>query len=239
MKPPKRSVLAVRDLVVARGGVPVVRGVTLDVRASEVMAIVGPNGSGKTSMLEAVSGVVKASGGSVTLHGSDITSRSRRRRNRLGLAHVRQGRAVFAELSVDENLRVAAHDTDWVYDVFPELRARSRTPARELSGGEQQMLVLARALIARPSCLLIDEISLGLAPAVVRRLTGVVKNAAQAGAAVLLVEQFTSVALDVADVVSVLVRGEIVLRERTEILVEDPSALQRAYLGTTTDAAGE
>lgn len=231
MSPAKRPVLAVRDLVVVRGGVRVVRGVTLEVGASEVVAIVGPNGSGKTSMLEAVSGVVKTSGGSIALHGSDVTRMSRRRRNRVGLGHVRQGRAVFSELSVEGNLRVAARDTDPAYQMFPELQARTSTPARELSGGEQQMLVLARTLIARPSCLLIDEISLGLAPAVVRRLTGAVKDAARAGTAVLLVEQFTSVALDVADVVSVLVRGEAVLSERTDVLREDPSALQRAYMG--------
>lgn len=239
MSPAKRPVLAVRDLVVVRGGVRVVRGVTLEVGASEVMAIVGPNGSGKTSMLEAVSGVVKTSGGSIALHGSDVTRMSRRRRNRLGLGHVRQGRAVFSELSVEGNLRVAARDTDPAYQMFPELQARTSTPARELSGGEQQMLVLARTLIARPSCLLIDEISLGLAPAVVRRLTGAVKDAARAGTAVLLVEQFTSVALDVADVVSVLVRGEAVLSERTDVLREDPRALQRAYMGAAVDAAGK
>ena len=237
MSPAKRPVLAVRNLVVARGGVPVVRGVSLDVSGAEVLAIVGPNGSGKTSMLEAVSGVIKAAGGSVALHDSDVTNQSRRRRNRLGLRHVRQGRAVFAELSVEENLRVAAYATDRAYEMFPELRARSHTRARELSGGEQQMLVLARALIARPSCLLIDEISLGLAPTVVRRLTDVVKDAARAGTAVLLVEQFTSVALDVADVVMVLVRGETVLRERADALVKDPTVLQNAYLGAGPDPA--
>ena len=150
MSPAKRPVLAVRNLVVARGGVPVVRGVSLDVSGAEVLAIVGPNGSGKTSMLEAVSGVIKAAAGSVALHDSDVTNQSRRRRNRLGLRHVRQGRAVFAELSVEENLRVAAYATDRAYEMFPRLRARSHTRARELSGGEQQMLVLARALILNP-----------------------------------------------------------------------------------------
>lgn len=232
-----RPVLAVRNLVVERGGAPVVRGVNLDVEASEVLAVVGPNGSGKTSMLEAVSGVTRTAQGSVTLNGLDITKRSRRRRNLEGLRHVRQGRAVFEELSVDENLRVAAHDTAAAYDIFPELRARSRTLARELSGGEQQMLVLALALVTRPACLLIDEISLGLAPSIVRRLTGVVREAAQAGTAVLLVEQFTAVALDIADVVMVLARGEVALRERADVLAEDPRLLHCAYMGADSDDA--
>ena len=232
-----RPALAVRDLVVKRDGVPVVRGVNIDVEASEVVAVVGPNGSGKTSMLEAISGLVRAEEGSVVLHGLDVTRHSRRRRNLGGLRHVRQGRTVFAGLSVDENLKVAARDTDPAYEIFPELRARSRTLARELSGGEQQMLVLALALMTRPSCLLIDEISLGLAPSIVRRLTGVIREAAQAGTAVLLVEQFTEVALEIADIVMVLVRGEVVLRERTDVLAADPTALHRAYMGADSDEA--
>lgn len=232
-----RPVLAVRDLVVERDGVPVVRGVNIDVEASEVVAVVGPNGSGKTSMLEAISGVVRAEEGSVVLHGSDVTRRSRRHRNLRGLRHVRQGRTVFAGLSVDENLKVAARDPNPAYEIFPELRARSHTSARELSGGEQQMLVLALAMMTRPSCLLIDEISLGLAPSIVRRLTGVIREAAQAGTAVLLVEQFTAVALEIADVAVVLVRGEVALRERTDVLAEDPTALHHAYLGADSDEA--
>ncbi len=234
-----RPVLAVRNLVVERSGASVVRGVNLDVGASEILAVVGPNGSGKTSMLEAVSGVNRTAQGSVTLNGLDITKRSRRRRYLEGLRHVRQGRAVFEELSVDENLTVAAHDSAAAYDIFPELRARSRTLARELSGGEQQMLVLALALMTRPACLLIDEISLGLAPSIVRRLTGVIREAAQAGTAVLLVEQFTAVALDIADVVMVLVRGEIALRERADVLAEDPRILHRAYMDADSDEAQE
>ena len=187
-------------------------------------------------MLEAISGVARIAGGSVSLHGSDVTRDSRRRRTRKGLRHVRQGRAVFTELSVEENLRVAANDTSLAYKIFPELRARSPTLASELSGGEQQMLVLARALMTRPSCLLIDEISLGLAPSVVRRLAGVIRGATEAGTAVLLVEQFTSVALEIADIVMVMVRGGIVLRERADVLAEDPTLLQRAYMAA---GAGE
>lgn len=232
MSPAEPPLLIVRDLVVQRDGIPVVRRASFDVRSSQVVAIIGPNGSGKTTMLEAVSGVVKPAEGSVSLHGTDVTKKSRRHRNLKGLRHVRQGRAVFADLSVEENLRVTASDVKTAFEIFPELQERSRLRAKELSGGEQQMLVLAQALISQPTCLLIDEISLGLAPRVVKRLIGVVKEAAEMGAAILLVEQFASVALDIADVVVVLIRGEIALIERTEALRDNPSILQDAYLGT-------
>ena len=231
MNPADPPLLVVRDLVVQRDGIPVVRGASLDVRSSQVVAIVGPNGSGKTTMLEAVSGVIKPGEGSVLLQGADVTKKSRRQRNLLGLRHVRQGRSIFADLSVEENLRVTANDVEMAYEIFPELRDRSRLLAKDLSGGEQQMLVLAQALISQPSCLLIDEISLGLAPRVVKRLIRVVKEAAEAGSAILLVEQFASVAMHIADVVVVLVRGKVALSERTEVLKENPSVLQNAYLG--------
>ena len=231
MSPTETPLLAVRDLVVQRDGIAVVRGASLDVRPSQVVAIVGPNGSGKTTMLEAVSGVIKPARGSVSLRGADITRKSRRHRSLLGLRHVRQGRAIFAELSVEENLRVAASEVEMAFEIFPELRDRRRLSAKDLSGGEQQMLVLAQALISQPSCILIDEISLGLAPRVVKRLIGVVKEASEAGCAILLVEQFASVAMDIADVIVVLVRGNIALRERTEALRDDPRSLQSAYLG--------
>ena len=226
-----RPVLAVRDLVVERGGVPIVRGAGFELGAGEVLAILGPNGSGKTSLLEAVSGIVRPAEGSVTLHGAEVTGESRIRRTRRGLRHVRQGRAVFADLTVEENLRVAGGDIEAAYELFPELRDRPGTEAGELSGGEQQMLVLARALIAGPSCLLIDEISLGLAPQVVQRLTKVIRDTARAGTAVLLVEQFTSVALAIADAVAVQVRGQIVLRERADVLAKNPTVLESAYMG--------
>lgn len=231
MNPAETPILVVRDLVVQRHGVPVVRGASLDVRPSQVVAIVGPNGSGKTTMLEAVSGVIKPSRGTVSLRGADITKKSRRHRSLLGLRHVRQGRSIFADLSVEENLRVTANDVEMAFEIFPELRDRARLLAKDLSGGEQQMLVLAQALISQPSCILIDEISLGLAPRVVKRLIGAVKEAAEAGSAILLVEQFASVAMDIAEVAVVLVRGKIALIERTEALRDDPSVLHNAYLG--------
>lgn len=228
----RRTVLAAKDLTVQRDGIQVLRGANLKVCSSEIVAVVGPNGSGKTTLLEAISGVLNPAKGSVSLHGCDITKQSRRQRSVRGLRHVRQGRAIFSDLTVEENLRVMSNNTEGAYEIFPELWKRSRLRARELSGGEQQMLVLAQALISQPSCLLIDEISLGLAPRIVKRLTGVVKGAAEKGTAVLLVEQFAKVALDIADSVVVIVRGEVVLRERAEVLLNDPGILQNAYLGT-------
>ena len=227
-----QTVLAAKDLTVQRNGIQVLRGANLKVCSSEIVAVVGPNGSGKTTLLEAMSGVLKPAEGSVSLHGCDITKKSRRQRSLRGLRHVRQGRTVFFDLTVEENLRVMSNNTEGAYEIFPELCKRSHLRAKELSGGEQQMLVLAQALISQPSCLLIDEISLGLAPRIVKRLTSVVKGAAETGTAVLLVEQFASVAIDIADSVLVVVRGEVVLRERSEVLLNDPDILQNAYFGT-------
>lgn len=227
--------LAVHDLDVRRNGVPIVRRTSFSVRPSEVVAMVGANGSGKTALLEAISGVVKPSEGTVHLHGNDVTNKSRRHRNRCGLRHVRQGRRIFADLSVEENLRVTSNNVARAYEIFPELQPKARMRSSELSGGEQQMLVLARALITDPSILLIDEISLGLAPRVIQRLIGVVKSAAEAGVAVLLVEQFGTIALEVAETVLVLARGQVVLEEKADVLTKDPSPLHRAYFGRAAD----
>ena len=233
MNSARRPALTVLDLDVRRNGVPVVRHTSFNIWPSEVVALVGANGSGKTTLLEAVSGVVKPFEGAIQLHGNDVTNKSRRHRNRCGLRHVRQGRRIFADLSVEENLRVASNDVALAYEVFPELRPKARMRSSDLSGGEQQMLVLARALITDPSVLLIDEISLGLAPRVIQRLIGVVKSAAEAGVAVLLVEQFATIALEVAETVLVLARGQVVLEERADVLLKDPSPLHRAYFGPT------
>ena len=156
MNPAEPPLLVVSDLVVQRDGIPVVRGASLDVRSSQVVAIVGPNGSGKTTMLEAVSGVIRPAGGSVSLRGADITKKTRRQRNLLGLRHERQGRSIFADLTVEENLRVTANDIGMAFEIFPELRDRSRLLAKDLSGGEQQMLVLAQALIS-PAVVPVDR----------------------------------------------------------------------------------
>ena len=172
----------VRDLVVHRGGSTIVNGVELSAPPGEVTVLLGPNGAGKTTLLEALSGRIPASRGTVHIGGATYCGYSRGARARLGLAHVEQGRTVFRDLTVEENLRVAARtdELDDAYTLFPELRPRSGVAAGALSGGEQQLLVLARAMLARPQVLLIDEMSLGLAPVVVQRLLPAVRTLADA-----------------------------------------------------------
>ena len=239
MNAERHPALRILDLDVRRDGVPVVRRTSLDVRPSEIVALVGANGGGKTTLLEAISGVVKPSAGAIQLHGNDVTNKSRRHRNRCGLRHVRQGRRIFADLSVEENLRVTSRDIAPAYEIFPELRSKAQMCSSELSGGEQQMLVLARALITDPSILLIDEISLGLAPRVIHRLIGAVKSVAETGVAVLIVEQFATIALEIAETVLVFARGQVVLEERAAALSRDPNSLRLAYFGSSGVASQE
>ncbi|MFC0861108.1 ABC transporter ATP-binding protein [Sphaerimonospora cavernae] len=223
--------LALDDLTVARGGQPVVRGVSLTAAAGQVTVLLGPNGAGKTTLLEAVSGILPAAGGRIRLAGRDITSWPRPRRARQGLAHVEQGRAVFATLTVRENIRLVG-PLDRALELFPELEKRLDVRAGLLSGGEQQMLVLGRAVVGGPSVLLLDEMSLGLAPAIVRRLLPVLRGLAAGGCAVLLVEQFAHAALTVADTAYVLAHGSLTYGGPPEPLRASDEALASAYLGT-------
>ncbi|MFI6391541.1 ABC transporter ATP-binding protein [Nonomuraea sp. NPDC050547] len=222
--------LSLQGLTVARGGQPVVREVTLHAGRGQVSVLLGPNGAGKTTLLEAVSGILPSRSGRITLGGHDLTGRPRTRRARLGLAHVEQSRAVFATLTTRENLLLAG-DPDRALTLFPELAPRLQVRAGLLSGGEQQMLVLARAILREPAALLLDEMSMGLAPAVVRRLLPVIRALADAGCAVLLVEQFAHAALALADTAYVLSRGALTYSGDPGPLREDDSALRRAYLG--------
>ncbi|NRQ31148.1 ATP-binding cassette domain-containing protein [Nonomuraea sp. NN258] len=222
--------LVLRDVSVARGGQPVVRNVTLTAAAGRVTVLLGPNGAGKTTLLEAVSGVVPAAGGEIGLGGQVLTGRPRTRRARLGLAHVEQGRAVFATLTTRENLALAG-SPERAIELFPELERRLDVRAGLLSGGEQQMLVLARAIVRGPRALLLDEMSLGLAPGVVRRLLPVIRRLADDGCAVLLVEQFAHAALALADAAYVLAHGSLTYGGEPGPLRESDAALKRAYLG--------
>ncbi|GLY36756.1 branched-chain amino acid ABC transporter ATP-binding protein [Amycolatopsis sp. NBRC 101858] len=228
------TALRVDGLTVKRGAGPVIRDVGFTLEPGRITALVGPNGAGKTSLLEAVSGVVAPSAGRVHVGDVDITRHSRVARARLGLAHIEQGRAVFPGLTVLENLRLTARTParlDDVLSLFPELDKRRDSPAALLSGGEQQMVVLARAFAARPAFLLIDEMSLGLAPVVFTRLLPVVTRFAAEGAAILLVEQFTHLALGVAKEALVVSSGRVTYAGDAQTLLDSPATLHAAYLG--------
>ncbi|MEU9022969.1 ABC transporter ATP-binding protein [Actinomadura sp. NPDC048394] len=219
---------------VGRGGAPIVRDVGLTVPAGEVTVLLGPNGAGKTTLLEAVAGVLPIASGRLTGDGDDIAGLDRVRRARRGIALVEQGRTVFAQLTVAENLRAVRRGpaADRALELFPELRKRLDVRAGLLSGGEQQMVVLARALAMSPSVLLIDEMSLGLAPVIVKRLLPAVRALADGGVAVLLVEQFATLALEIADTAHVLAGGRLTHTGPAAPLRKNPELLQAAYLGT-------
>jgi branched-chain amino acid transport system ATP-binding protein len=226
--------LELSSVTVAREGTNIIRDLTMTVPRGEVTVLLGPNGAGKTTLLEAISGLIQASGGTIQLDGKEIRGASRVRRARMGLGHVEQGRAIFGELTVVENVAVAAADNTAAADalkLFPELEPRHGTLASLLSGGEQQMLVIARALAVRPTLLLIDEMSLGLAPVIVRRLMPRIRTLADDGIGVLLVEQFAALALTIGDSGYVLSRGEIRYHGPCSELADQMDVLQGAYLG--------
>jgi len=234
------AVLSLEGLCVARGAGAVVAGVDLTVEPERVTLLLGANGAGKTTLLEAVSGVLRPSSGAVRFDGRDITRLSRRRRANLGLSHVQEGRAVFRHLTAADNLRAVGARPPYADAValFPDLERLLDRPAGLLSGGEQQMLVLARALCRRPRLLMIDELSLGLAPVIVTRLLAAVRALASRGVAVLVVEQFAKLALPIADDVYVLDRGRIGYAGPAADLLGHPEILERAYLGSARPRLG-
>lgn len=228
------SGLVLNDVTVSRGVGPVVSHVSMEVTPGSVTALVGPNGAGKTSLLESISGVIQASGGAVTFDGVDITKMSRRKRARLGIVHVEQGRAIFPSLTVRENLELTARNVEQferVVALFPELEKRMNSASGLLSGGEQQMVVLARALASEPKVLLIDEMSLGLAPVVFLRLLPVVEHISTSGVGVLLVEQFAHLALKISTDAMVLSSGRVTFTGPADSLLKQPETLHKAYLG--------
>jgi len=228
------SELVLDSVTVSRGAGPVISDVSLTVRGGEVLALVGPNGAGKTSLIESVSGVTPHSAGTLTLDGEPLDKLSRVARARRGIVHIEQGRAVFPSLTVRENISLTARtpaEVDAALEQFPELEKRVDSPTALLSGGEQQMVVLARAFAAKPRILLIDEMSLGLAPVVFMRLMPIVTSIAESGVGVLLVEQFTQLALGIAREAVVVAGGQVSFQGTSEALQEDPQLLHRAYLG--------
>jgi branched-chain amino acid transport system ATP-binding protein len=227
-------VLTVADVTVERAGLPVVSGASLTVQCGEIRVLLGLNGAGKTTLLEGISGVLPIAEGRIELDGRRIERWRPVRRTRAGLSHVEEGRTVFGELTTEENLLVAAGDGARVEDafsLFPELSKRRAVRASLLSGGEQQMLVVARAWLRRPKVFLLDELSLGLGPAVVQRLTDAVRGLADAGMAVLLVEQFAPLALRIGDQASVLRSGSIVFDGPAAALRGDGEAVHQLLFG--------
>jgi branched-chain amino acid transport system ATP-binding protein len=227
---PKTALLAARGLAAGYHGHPVIEGVDLEVAAGEVLVLLGANGAGKTTTLRALAGELAPIAGEVLLDGLP-TRASVDRRARRGLAFVPEERAVYNKLTVHENLKVGRCSVEGALELFPELKPLLKRSAGLCSGGEQQMLALAKALARRPKCLLADELSLGLAPRVVSRLLDAVRAAADTQSlGVLLVEQHVSKALAVADRVQVMRRGRIVLQGRASDFIDRGDELQALYL---------
>jgi branched-chain amino acid transport system ATP-binding protein len=229
-------------LAVRYGPIQAVSGATIRVEEGQIVALIGANGAGKSSTLRAVSGVLRKAGGRVLFRGTEITRARPHEIVRLGLAQVPEGRAILATMSVQENLELGGYtrrdkaslrrDIAAMYERFPILGARRGLPAAQLSGGEQQMLAIARGLLARPRLLLLDEPSLGLAPHLVREVMRLVRRIRDEGTTVLLVEQNAREALALADHAYVIEQGRITLEGVGRDLLADP-AVVRAYLGVT------
>ena len=232
-------ILSIKDLKVSYGGIEAVKGISFDVRQGEIVTLIGANGAGKSSTLRAISGLVKPSGGSISFEGQDITGKNPTDIVKQGVTLVPEGRRIFADLTVLENLRIGAYlrhddlkdDIEWVYSLFPRLKERSWQAGGTLSGGEQQMLAVGRALMSRPKLIMMDEPSLGLAPIVVRGIFDIIREINKRGTTILLIEQNANVALQTADTGYVMETGRITLTGTGEELLKN-EAVQAAYLGT-------
>jgi branched-chain amino acid transport system ATP-binding protein len=234
------SEIRVENLVVERGGKRVIHDVSFSVAAGKITTLLGANGAGKSSTVMAMAGVLPR-GGSVRLGGAALEGFSPDRIRRAGLALVPEGHRMLGQLSVEDNILVAALEGSaaarreglaHAYEIFPELSERRRQSASDLSGGQKQMVAMAQAFIAKPRFMIVDELSLGLAPAVVKRLAEALKIAAVRGIGVLLIEQFANLALDLADQALVLERGRLVFSGAAATLKAQPDILHGAYLAS-------
>jgi branched-chain amino acid transport system ATP-binding protein len=234
----KEIILSVKDLQVNYGGIEAVKGISFDVHEGEIVTLIGANGAGKSTTLKAVAGLVKPKSGSIELRGENIVGIDTTDIVSKGITLVPEGRRVFADLTVLENIKIGAYlrkddlseDIKWIYELFPRLKERSWQLAGTLSGGEQQMLAVARALMSRPKLIMMDEPSLGLAPIIVKGIFDIIKEINRQGTTVLLIEQNANMALKNADYGYVLETGRITISGKgSELLVNED--VKKAYLG--------
>ena len=234
------AMLEIKDIEVYYGMIQGIKGISFDVNEGEVIALIGANGAGKTTILHTITGLLSPKKGSVVFEGKDITKVPAHKIVSLGMAHVPEGRRVFAELSVYENLKMGAYTRkdkeetaktlEMVYKRFPRLEERKNQLAGTLSGGEQQMLAMGRALMSHPKIIVMDEPSMGLSPILVNEIFDIIQEVSAGGTTVLLVEQNAKKALSIADRAYVLETGKIVLEGDAEMLMNDDS-VKKAYLG--------
>ena len=234
------TMLEIKDLEVYYGVIQAIKGISFEVNQGEVIALIGANGAGKTTTLHTITGLISPKKGSVVFEGKDITKVPAHKIVSMGMAHVPEGRRVFAELSVYENLKMGAYTRSDkneieeslanVYKRFPRLEERKNQMAGTLSGGEQQMLAMGRALMSRPKIILMDEPSMGLSPILVNEIFDIIRSVSESGTTVLLVEQNAKKALAIADRAYVLETGRITMSGNAKDLLEDDS-IKKAYLG--------
>ena len=234
------AMLEVKDLQVSYGMIQAIKGISFEVSQGEVIALIGANGAGKTTILHTVTGLLAPKAGSIMFEGQDITKVPAHKIVSMGMAHVPEGRRVFAQLSVYDNLKMGAYtrtdkneieeSLEMVYKRFPRLEERKNQMAGTLSGGEQQMLAMGRALMSKPKIILMDEPSMGLSPIFVNEIFNIIQDVSASGTTVLLVEQNAKKALSIADRAYVLETGNIALEGDAKVLMNDDS-IKKAYLG--------
>ncbi len=236
--------LSLRNVVTQYGSIRALKGISMDVAQGEIVALIGANGAGKTTTLKSISGLLSPSEGEITFEGQILNRSQPKDIVRMGISHVPEGRRVFSQMTVMENLELGAYsrpggrhgrkqvrgDLAGVFSLFPQLKGREKQPAGTLSGGEQQMLAMGRALMSRPKVLLMDEPSMGLAPMIVRHVFRIIREVNRAGTAVLLVEQNAHLALSTASRAYVLETGKIVLHGKSWDLLSNEK-MRKAYLG--------
>ena len=236
------NILEIKDLVVSYGGIEAVKGISLEVPEGEIVTLIGANGAGKSTTLKAIAGLVKPKSASITFNGEELVGKTSDYIVSKGVTLVPEGRRVFANLTVLENLKIGGYlrkdnlnaDIEYVYSLFPRLKERAWQLAGTLSGGEQQMLAVGRALMAKPKLIMMDEPSLGLAPLVVKDIFNIIKTINEQGITVLLIEQNANMALKIAHKAYVMETGRITMEGTGAELLEN-EAIKEAYLGKKKD----